>query len=66
MSPWPFKELMEKKVEAYREQQRHNPTEWEKVEGNLRMTKIRRIIPIQSHYYSTHQTDGGHHARRGE
>jgi hypothetical protein len=32
--------------------QRYNPVEVEKVEGNLRMTKIRRTIPITSHYYS--------------
>ncbi len=33
-------------------EQRYNPQEWEQVEGNLRMTKIRRTIPITSHYYS--------------
>lgn len=33
--------------------QKYNPMETEQVEGNLRMTKIRRTIPITSHYFST-------------
>lgn len=32
--------------------QKYNPMETEKVEGNLRMTKIRRTIPITAHYFS--------------
>jgi len=32
--------------------QKYNPMETERVEGNLRMTKVRRIVPITSHYYS--------------
>ncbi|HYG58520.1 MAG TPA: hypothetical protein VD902_10720 [Symbiobacteriaceae bacterium] len=32
--------------------QKYNPMETEQVEGNLRMTKIRRTIPITSHYFS--------------
>jgi len=32
--------------------QKYNPMETEQVEGNLRMTKIRRTIPITAHYYS--------------
>lgn len=35
------------------DKQKYNPMETEQVEGNLRMTKIRRTIPITSHYYST-------------
>lgn len=40
------------KFDEWGKRQRYNPVETEKVEGNLRMTKIRRTIPITSHYYS--------------
>lgn len=33
-------------------EQRYHPQEVEKVEGNLRMTKVRRTVPITAHYYS--------------
>lgn len=36
----------------WEDRQRYNPMETEKVEGNLRMTKVRRTIPITSHYFS--------------
>lgn len=39
-------------ADQYRDRQRYNPEEWERVEGNLRMTKIRRTIPVTQHYYS--------------
>jgi len=41
-----------KRVEEWEERQRHNPVEWEKVEHNLDFTKVRRTIPITSHYFS--------------
>jgi hypothetical protein len=34
--------------------QRYNPVDVEKVEGNLRMTKVRRTIPVTKQYYSNH------------
>ena len=34
------------------DRQKFNPIETEKVEGTLRMTKIRRTIPLTSHYFS--------------
>jgi hypothetical protein len=39
-------------IHAWEVQQRFNPKETEKVEGNLRMTKIRRIVPVAQMYYS--------------
>jgi len=41
-----------KRFAEWDDRQRYNPAETEKVEGNLRMTKIRRTIPITSHYFS--------------
>lgn len=43
---------IEKRVEEWETRQLYNPVETEKVEGNLRMTKVRRTIPITSHYFS--------------
>lgn len=43
---------VQKRFHEWDDRQRYNPVETEKVEGNLRMTKVRRIIPITSHYYS--------------
>lgn len=40
------------KFREWDSRQRYNPMETEQVEGNLRMTKIRRTVPITSHYYS--------------
>ena len=34
--------------------QRYNPVDVEKVEGNLRMTEVRRMVPITQHYYSNY------------
>jgi hypothetical protein len=42
------------KLKAWDTAQIYNPVETEKVEDNLRNTKVRRIVPIQSHYYSNH------------
>lgn len=39
-------------IAEWKERQRYNPVETEKVEGNLRLTRVRRTIPITSHYYS--------------
>jgi len=41
-------------AEEWELRQRYNPVETEQVEGNLRMTKIRRTIPITQHYYSNY------------
>jgi hypothetical protein len=41
-----------REIHAWEVQQRFNPVGWEKVENNLRMTKIRRTIPVTSHYYA--------------
>lgn len=35
------------------DEQKYHPMETEQVEGNLRMTKVRRTIPITAHYFST-------------
>ncbi|HEY3365639.1 MAG TPA: hypothetical protein VGK74_11340 [Symbiobacteriaceae bacterium] len=43
---------VEKKFHEWDVRQKYNPMETEQVEGNLRMTKIRRTIPITSHYFS--------------
>lgn len=43
---------IEHQIHAWEVQQRFNPVETEKAEGNLRMTKIRRIVPITQFYYS--------------
>jgi hypothetical protein len=40
------------KFAEWESRQKYNPMETEQVEGNLRMTKIRRTIPITSHYFS--------------
>lgn len=40
------------KFKEWDSRQQYNPQEVEQVEGNLRMTKIRRTIPITAHYYS--------------
>lgn len=40
------------KFKEWDSRQQYNPMETEQVEGNLRMTKIRRTIPITKHYYS--------------
>jgi hypothetical protein len=40
------------KFDEWEKRQLYNPVETEKVEGTLRMTKVRRTIPITSHYYS--------------
>lgn len=45
---------VEKEVDEWEDRQRFNPIATEKVEGNLRMTKIRRTIPITAHYFSNH------------
>lgn len=41
-----------KKIGEVETIRKYNPVEWEQVEGNLRMTKIRRTIPITAHYFS--------------
>lgn len=46
---------VEREVDEWESRQTYHPLETEKVEGNLRMTKIRRTIPIGHHYYSNHQ-----------
>jgi hypothetical protein len=43
-----------RKFKEWESRERYHPLEVEKVEGNLRMTKVRRTIPITSHYYSNH------------
>jgi hypothetical protein len=43
---------MDHEIREWEIQQRFNPIESEKVEGNLRMTKTRRIIPPTQFYYS--------------
>ncbi len=43
-----------KQIDEWETRQRYNPAEVEKVEGNLRMTKVRRTVPITQHYYSNH------------
>lgn len=40
------------KFAEWGDRQKYNPIETEKVEGNLRMTKVRRTIPITAHYFS--------------
>lgn len=40
------------KFKEWDSRQQYNPMETEQVEGNLRMTMIRRTIPITKHYYS--------------
>ncbi len=45
-------EKLAREVQQWEIRQRYHPEETEKVEGNLRMTKIRRTIPITAHYYS--------------
>lgn len=42
----------EKRIDEWETRQLYNPVETEKVEGNLRMTKVRRTIPITHHYFS--------------
>jgi hypothetical protein len=46
-------EEVEQKFHEWDVVQKYNPMETEQVEGNLRMTKIRRTIPLTSHYFST-------------
>ncbi len=41
-------------IEEWEIRQRYNPVDVEKVEGNLRMTKVRRTVPITQHYYSNY------------
>jgi hypothetical protein len=53
MGKVPLPKEVQKDIGAYELQQQYNPDETEQVEGNLRMTKIRRTIPITSHYFST-------------
>lgn len=43
---------VQERFDEWEKRQKFNPVEVEKVEGNLRMTKIRRTIPITAHYYS--------------
>lgn len=43
---------IEHEIHAWEVHQRFNPEETEKVEGNLRMTKIRRTVPLTQFYYS--------------
>jgi len=45
-------EVARKFEEDWGDKQIYNPIESEKVEGNLRMTKIRRTIPLTAHYFS--------------
>lgn len=52
---------VKKRNEEWEKRQLLNPVETEKVEGNLRMTKIRRTIPITSHYYANANGNGGEH-----
>lgn len=47
-----------KRFAEWDEKQRYNPMETERVEGNLRMTKVRRTIPITSHYFSNAEDRG--------
>ncbi|HWI63928.1 MAG TPA: hypothetical protein VNT75_19000 [Symbiobacteriaceae bacterium] len=41
-----------KKFTEWGDRMTFNPIATEKVEGNLRMTKIRRTIPLTAHYFS--------------
>lgn len=43
---------VQERFDEWEKRQKYTPVEVEKVEGNLRMTKIRRTIPITAHYYS--------------
>lgn len=43
---------VEKVFKEWDDVQKYNPMETEQVEGNLRMTKVRRTIPITAHYFS--------------
>jgi len=43
-----------KQIDEWETRQRYNPVDVEKVEGNLRMTKVRRTIPITQHFFSNH------------
>lgn len=45
---------VEKRIGEWETRQRYSPVDVEKVEGNLRMTKVRRTVPITQHYYSNH------------
>ncbi|MBP2019645.1 hypothetical protein J2Z79_003087 [Symbiobacterium terraclitae] len=45
---------VQQQTDEWETRQRYNPEDVEKVEGNLRMTKVRRTIPITQHYYSNH------------
>ncbi|HLN64981.1 MAG TPA: hypothetical protein VK464_25960 [Symbiobacteriaceae bacterium] len=40
------------KFHEHETDQKYHPDDVEQVEGNLRMTKVRRTIPITAHYFS--------------
>lgn len=42
------------KIDEWEIRQRYNPVDVEKVEGNLRMTKVRRTVPVTQHQYANH------------
>ncbi|MBY6275112.1 hypothetical protein [Symbiobacterium thermophilum] len=42
------------KIDEWEIRQRYNPVDVEKVEGNLRMTKVRRTIPVTQHFHANH------------
>lgn len=49
------------KFAEWESRQKYNPMETEQVEGNLRITKNRRTVPITQHYFSNfHEQDPGH------
>lgn len=49
---------VKEKIDQWEKRQLKSPVETEKVEGNLRMTKVRRTIPITSHYFSNAEGHG--------
>lgn len=48
----PLPPEVEQRIDQWENRRLYSPVETEKVEGNLRITKIRRTIPVTSHYYS--------------
>jgi len=45
---------VQQKIDEWETRQRYDPEDVERVEGNLRMTKVRRTIPVTQHYHSNH------------